>query len=147
MKVSPQLTAQADWIDGEVIDVEHNPFTGLVISIKDKLGRIFFGQSRFFVALQDMFAIAFDMDIKELRNTYGEPYNNAYYEIKILLRKYDFYNTQGSVYLTDKDDMANLFAAIYALKRISWFKLSVRDIRAFKVENWSDFIQIVKEED
>ena len=31
-----------------------------------------------------MFAIAFDMDIKELRSTYGEPYNNAYYEIKIL---------------------------------------------------------------
>ena len=51
MKVSPQLTAQADWIDGEVIDVEHNPFMGLVISIKDKLGRIFFGQSRFFIAL------------------------------------------------------------------------------------------------
>ena len=51
MKVSPQLTAQADWIDGEVIDVEHNPFMGLVISIKDKLGRIFFGQSRFFTAL------------------------------------------------------------------------------------------------
>ena len=46
-----QLTDQADWIDGEVIDVEHNPFMGLVISIKDKLGRIFFGQSRFFVAL------------------------------------------------------------------------------------------------
>lgn len=94
-----------------------------------------------------MFAIAFDMDIKELRNTYGEPYNNAYYEIKILLRKYDFYNTQGSVYLTDKDDMANLFAAIYALKKITWFKSSVRDIRAFKVENWSDFTQIVKEDD
>jgi len=51
MKVSPQLTAQPDWIDGEVIDVEHNPFMGLVISIKDKLGRIFFGQSRFFIAL------------------------------------------------------------------------------------------------
>ncbi len=51
MKVSPQLTAQPDWIDGEVIDVEHNPFMGVVISIKDKLGRIFFGQSRFFVAL------------------------------------------------------------------------------------------------
>ena len=89
-----------------------------------------------------MFAIAFDMDIKELRTTYGEPYNNAYYEIKILLR-----NTQGSVYLTDKDDMANLFAAIYALKKIAWFKASVRDIRAFKVENWSDFTQIVKEDD
>ena len=33
-----------------------------------------------------MFAIAFDMDIKELRTTYGEPYNNAYYEIKIVHR-------------------------------------------------------------
>ena len=94
-----------------------------------------------------MFAIAFDMDIKELRNTYGEPYNNAYYEIKLLLRRFGFYNTQGSVYLTDKDDMANLFAAIYTLKRIDWFRLSVRDIRAFKVENWSDFTQIVKEDD
>jgi virulence-associated protein VapD len=94
-----------------------------------------------------MFAIAFDMDIKELRNSYGEPYNNAYYEIKIILRKYNFFNTQGSVYLTDKDDMANLFAAIYALKKITWFKNAVRDIRAFKVENWSDFTQIVKEDD
>jgi virulence-associated protein VapD len=43
--------------------------------------------------------------------------------------------------------MANLFAAIYALKKISWFKESVRDIRAFKVENWSDFTQIVKDND
>ncbi len=41
-------------------------------------------------------------------------------------------------------DMANLFSAIYALKSISWFKASVRDIRAFKVENWSDFTAIVK---
>ena len=86
------------------------------------------------------------MDIKELRNTYGDPYNNAYYEIKLLLRNYNFYNTQGSVYLTDKDDMANLFAAINALKKTPWFKHSVRDIRAFKVENWSDFTQIVKED-
>lgn len=91
-----------------------------------------------------MFAIAFDMDIRELRNTYGEPYNNAYYEIKILLRKYNFYNTQGSVYLTDKNDMSNLFAAIYELRNIDWFKMSVRDIRAFRVEDWSDFTTIVK---
>ena len=51
MKVSPQLTAQPDWVEGEVIDVEQNPFLGLVISIKDKLGRIFFGQSRYFLTL------------------------------------------------------------------------------------------------
>ena len=68
-----------------------------------------------------MFAIAFDMDIKELRAMYGEPYNNAYYEIKIILRKYGFFNTQGSVYLTENDDMANLFSAIFALKNTTWF--------------------------
>ena len=51
MKVSPQLTAQPDWVEGEVIDVEKNPFLGLVISIKDKLGRIFLGQSRYFMSL------------------------------------------------------------------------------------------------
>ncbi len=51
MKVSPDLTAQNEWVEGEVIDVEHNPFMGLVIAIKDKLGRIFFGQSRYFAAI------------------------------------------------------------------------------------------------
>ncbi len=51
---------------------------------------------------------------------------------------------QGSVYLTHRDDLANLFAAILALKALPWFPHSVRDIRAFKVEHWSDFTQIIK---
>ena len=68
-----------------------------------------------------MFAIAFDMDIKTLRENYGEPYNNAYYEIKVILRGYSFYNAQGSVYLTENNDMANLFSAIFALKKVDWF--------------------------
>jgi virulence-associated protein VapD len=29
-----------------------------------------------------MFAIAFDMVITDLKENYGEPYNNAYFEIK-----------------------------------------------------------------
>ncbi len=52
-----------------------------------------------------MFAIAFDMDVNALKTNYGEPYNNAYYEIKTALRVYGFYNAQGSVYLTENDDM------------------------------------------
>ena len=93
-----------------------------------------------------MFAIAFDLNINELKDTYGEPYNNAYYEIKTLLRKFDFYNTQGSVSLTEKNDMAALFRAIAALKDVDWFRKSVRDIRAFRVEDWSDFTSFVKDE-
>lgn len=48
MKANPQLTGLDNWVEGQVIDVEHNPFTGLVISIKDQLGRIFFGQVKYF---------------------------------------------------------------------------------------------------
>jgi len=49
MKVSPDLTGLDDWVEGEVIEVEHNPFQGLVIAIKDKIGRIFFGKSQYFL--------------------------------------------------------------------------------------------------
>jgi virulence-associated protein VapD len=31
-----------------------------------------------------------------------------------------------------------------ALKALTWFPASVRDIRAFKVEHWSDFTALVK---
>jgi len=93
-----------------------------------------------------MYAIAFDMVVAELKEYYGEPYNNAYFEIKTVLREYEFYNTQGSVYLTEKNNMANLFLAIEALKKIDWFRKSVRDIRAFRVEDWSDFTAVIKNE-
>lgn len=93
-----------------------------------------------------MYAIAFDMVVADLKEHYGELYNNAYFEIKTLLRVYEFYNTQGSVYLTQKNDMANLYRAIQALKKLDWFKKSVRDIRAFRVEDWSDFTAVVKED-
>lgn len=93
-----------------------------------------------------MFAIAFDMVVADLKEHYGEPYNNAYFDIKNELRKYEFYNTQGSVYLSENRDMSNLFRAIDALKKITWFRNSVRDIRAFRVEDWSDFTNFIKEE-
>ena len=48
MKLNPSLTGLSDWIEGQVIDIKHNPFMGLVISIKDNLCRIFFGQSKYF---------------------------------------------------------------------------------------------------
>ena len=91
-----------------------------------------------------MFAIAFDMLISDLKRNYGRSYNNANFEIRMILRKYGFYNTQGRVYLSANNDMANLYMAIEALKNTPWFKDSVRDIRAFKVEDWSDFTPVFK---
>ncbi len=92
-----------------------------------------------------MYAISFDMLISDLRENYGDPYNNAYYEISNPLEKFDFYRTQGSLYLSQNNDLANPTRAMLALKSLTWFQKSVRDIRAFKVEDWSDFTGFMKE--
>ena len=91
-----------------------------------------------------MFAISFDMVISDLRKFYGEPYNNAYFEIKEILKKNNFHWVQGSTYLTKSDDLSNVIKAIMDLSKVEWFKKSVRDIRGYKVENWSNFTDIVK---
>jgi len=38
-----------------------------------------------------MYAIAFDAIISDLKASYAEPYNNAYFEIKMILRLERFY--------------------------------------------------------
>ena len=73
-----------------------------------------------------MFAISFDMLIVDLKQHYGEPYNNAYFEISNVLENFGFYRAQGSVYLTKNNNLVNVTRAMIALKNIDWFKSSVR---------------------
>ena len=49
-KVDPDFTGLDEWVEGIVIDIQKNPFKGIIIAIKDVLGRIFFGEEKFFVA-------------------------------------------------------------------------------------------------
>ena len=46
--ISPDLTHAKDWTPGEVIEVENNPFVGIVISAKTADGNIFFGYKDLF---------------------------------------------------------------------------------------------------
>ena len=46
--ISPDLTSFKDWIKGQIIDVEDNPFNGKVISAKTQDGSIFFGVTNLF---------------------------------------------------------------------------------------------------
>ncbi len=93
-----------------------------------------------------MYALIFDLKIDDLKREYGDPYNRAYDEIRRELEQLGFEWTQGSVYIStsEKDTLTNVYKAINKLSKIDWFKKSVRDIRAFKVEDWSDFTEIVK---
>lgn len=93
-----------------------------------------------------MYAIAFDLKIDDLKKEYGEPYNKAYDEIRQELEALGFEWTQGSLYISksNKDTLTNVYKAINKLSNIKWFKASVRDIRAFKVEDYSNFTDVVK---
>ncbi|MEZ4239603.1 MAG: virulence factor [Myxococcota bacterium] len=93
-----------------------------------------------------MYAIAFDLVVAETKKHHpkGDP-SAAYREIyETLVSKHGFEWKQGSVYILADDDMARLFAAFMDLKALPWFPASVTDIRAFRVEQWSDFTPIVK---
>lgn len=51
---------------------------------------------------------------------------------------------ETSILAIQIENLTHVYRAINRLSKINWFKESVRDIRAFKVEDWSDFTEIVK---
>lgn len=91
-----------------------------------------------------MFAIAFDLVVKDTQDNHPKSVQQAYVDIGATLAEYGFIRTQGSLYTCEKEDMANLFAAMTALKNLGWMSKSVRDIRAFKIEQWSNFTDFMK---
>lgn len=93
-----------------------------------------------------MYAISFDMKIDDLKKNYGESYNVAYDEIRQEMDNLGFEWTQGNLYISKNsaNTLTTVYKAINRLSKIDWFRNSVRDIRAFKVEDWSDFTDVVK---
>lgn len=91
-----------------------------------------------------MFAVTFDLAVAETSKQHQKGVTQAYNDIAGTLEQFGFERIQGSVYVTKSEDMANLFQAIIALKALVWFPPSVRDIRAFRIEQWSDFTPIIK---
>jgi virulence-associated protein VapD len=91
-----------------------------------------------------MFAIAFDMVVADIREHYPKGISSAYTEIAKTLAPHGFERIQGSVYVTHDADMTNLIRAVDALRSMSWFRTCARDIRGFRVENWSDFTGLIR---
>jgi virulence-associated protein VapD len=93
-----------------------------------------------------MYAIAFDMDIESLRHNYGDPYNNAYVDIRKVLQKHGFNWQQGSVYFGGENINAVtcVLAAIDVAKQLPWFSASVRDIRMLRIEELNDLMPAIQ---
>jgi virulence-associated protein VapD len=94
-----------------------------------------------------MYAIAFDMDIESLREHYGDPYNNAYLEIRRVLQKHGFQWQQGSVYFggAEVNAVTCVLAAVELSRTLSWFAASVRDIRMLRIEELNDLMPAIEE--
>jgi virulence-associated protein VapD len=95
---------------------------------------------------ETVYAIAFDMDIEQLRVHYGDPYNNAYLEIRRVLEGHKFQWQQGSVYFGGPEVTAAsvMLAVIDLTSRLSWFAASVRDIRMLRIEEMNDLMPVVE---
>ena len=46
--ISPDLTLQKEWLPGIIIQVENNPFVGIVISAETEDRNVFFGREDLF---------------------------------------------------------------------------------------------------
>ncbi len=92
-----------------------------------------------------MFAITFDLAYAETQALHPMGLRQAYRDIERALGNHGFERVQQSVYLTRSADIANLFNAMSGLRALPWFPACVKDIKAFRVENWSDFTPSMKD--
>lgn len=94
-----------------------------------------------------VYAISFDMDIESLKIHYGDPYNNAYGEIRKVLQKQGFAWQQGSVYFGGEaiNAVTCVLAAIELVRVLPWFAASVRDIRMLRIEEFNDLMPAVQQ--
>ena len=91
-----------------------------------------------------MFVIAFDLNVAQAKASHPKGSRQAYLDIKTTLLRFGFERVQGSVYVAREENLANLFSAIDALRDMKWFGQSVKSLRAFRMEQGSDFTAIVK---
>ena len=94
-----------------------------------------------------VYAIAFDMDIESLRQHYGDPYNNAYLEIRRVLQRHGFAWQQGSIYFggPEINAVTCVLAAMDLSRSLPWFAASVRDIRMLRIEELNDLMPAIQQ--
>ena len=96
-----------------------------------------------------MYAIIFNFDFNTLKKHFNDDQNGhtiALLELTKELSNINFKCIQDGFFITtdESNPLSTLHKGINKLASIKWFKNSVIDLRAFKVENLSDFTDIVK---
>lgn len=129
------------------IDVLTSPGNLHFPPLSPREGEVQQGFPRSFRKASTVYAIAFDMDIEQLRSNYGDPYNNAYLEIRKVLARHGFAWQQGSMYFGNEavTSVTCVLATMDLTKSLPWFAPSVRDIRMMRIEELNDLMPAVQE--
>ena len=90
------------------------------------------------------FAIALDMTVEDLDRHHPKGFRKGYTDIAATLSGFGFRRIQWTVYAADHADLAQLYQALEALKALKWFAQSVKSVQAFRMEQGSDFTEIMK---
>jgi virulence-associated protein VapD len=87
------------------------------------------------------------MDVEALTQNYGDPYNNAYSEIRRVLERHGFRWQQGSVYFGGEDVNAVtcVLAAQDLAQSLPWFAAAVRGIRMLRIEEFNDLLPAIRQ--
>lgn len=94
-----------------------------------------------------MYAIVLDLNFEILKNHFEDPHKIVFDEISHELKGFAFEKTTGNIFIhrLEKDGLRDLYCAINSLSKITWLKESLRELHAFKIEDWSNFTSIIKE--
>jgi virulence-associated protein VapD len=98
-----------------------------------------------------MYAIAFDIDQERLQRHYpGNSHTYAYEQIRQVFADYGFERQQGSVYFGDARVVSSVTCVLAVqdlVKKHSWFKFVVSDIRMLRIEEDNDLMPAVGDYD
>lgn len=98
-----------------------------------------------------MYAIAFDIDQERLQRHYpGNSPTNAYELIRRVFAAHGFARQQGSVYFGDARVVSSVTCVLAVqdlVKKHSWFKFVVSDIRMLRIEEDNDLMPAVGDYD
>lgn len=93
-------------------------------------------------SLQSAYAIILDFDKTYLSLTYDEALSN----LRNIMLQFQFNPLTNNVYVctSSKNQLALLYMLVQELSKITWLKHSLITLKAFKMDNISDFTDIIR---
>lgn len=93
-------------------------------------------------SLQSAYAIILDFDKTNL----ALPYDEALSNIRNVMDQFQFKTLTNNIYVctSSKNQLALLYMLVQELSKINWLKPSLVTLKAFKMDNISDFTDIIK---